>query len=234
MKRNIAILLGAGQSKRFSGSQEIPKQFFKIFNKTILEHTVSKFNECELIDEIYVVINKEVQKRAEEILKNKYGKFIGFIEGGKERFFSSYNAIKFLENNNNSSFNVLLHDIARPNIKIETITSVVNSLKNNLAVVTALQSKDTVYIVDKFTKTNNIPNRSEVLIVQTPQGFDFNILKIAFKEAEKNNDYNFTDDASIVNKYIKDINIAFVVGSSENIKITYKEDLELLKFFMKP
>ncbi|MBR1617186.1 NTP transferase domain-containing protein [bacterium] len=51
--KNYAIILASGSGERFGS----PKQFEKINSKTILEYTVNKFENCDLIDEIIVVVN---------------------------------------------------------------------------------------------------------------------------------------------------------------------------------
>ncbi len=51
--KNIAIILAAGSGER-SGF-EIPKQLMKLAGKPIVEHTISKFQHAENIDEIIVV-----------------------------------------------------------------------------------------------------------------------------------------------------------------------------------
>ncbi|NLL04828.1 MAG: NTP transferase domain-containing protein [Clostridiaceae bacterium] len=56
MGKIYAIILGGGEGKRLQSS--IPKQFIEIQGKTVIEHTIEKFNKNRYIDSIIVVMNK--------------------------------------------------------------------------------------------------------------------------------------------------------------------------------
>ena len=54
---NVAIILAAGSGSRFGGDE--PKQFAKIGDRTVLEHSVAAFAAVDGIDEICVVTQPE-------------------------------------------------------------------------------------------------------------------------------------------------------------------------------
>ena len=54
MKKNIGVILAGGSGKRMG--ENIPKQFLVIAGKTVLEHTLTVFENHPLVDEIALVI----------------------------------------------------------------------------------------------------------------------------------------------------------------------------------
>jgi 2-C-methyl-D-erythritol 4-phosphate cytidylyltransferase len=71
---NIAVILAGGVGSRMNGGS-LPKQFFKVAGKTVLEHTVDVFEKNQYIDEIAIVVNELYVAEVEDIiLKNNWGK----------------------------------------------------------------------------------------------------------------------------------------------------------------
>ena len=77
---NIAVILAGGSGSSLGGSQ--PKQFLKVAGKTILEHTIDVFEDCDLIDEICVVSKEEYVMDVEQLLvDNQYRKVRKILRG---------------------------------------------------------------------------------------------------------------------------------------------------------
>ena len=76
--------------------------------------------------------------------------------------------------------------------------------------------------------TSTVP-RERVVLAQTPQGFRYELLKRAFDEAQSDG-FIGTDEASLVERNGQEV--AVVMGSPRNIKITTPADLELAEFFL--
>lgn len=231
MRRNIVAILAGGSGSRFES--EMPKQFFKIAGKTIIERTINIFQQSKIIDEIIIVINKQYFNLIKEIIaKTQFDKVKKIIPGGKTRSDSSLNAInevaKYSDTNN---INLLIHDAARPFVTEEIINKVVNTLEKHLAVNVAVPVTDTV-IEGENKYITNIPNRSKMFNSQTPQSFHFEVIKSAYDKAIKDQDFIATDDCGVVNKYLPDVKIYLVKGDESNIKITHKSDIILAKYFM--
>lgn len=213
---NYAIILASGSGNRFGG--ETPKQFLKIQEKTILEHTVEAFESNKKIDRIIVVTNPEFITQTQNLLE-KYSKIYKIITGGATRKDSSFNGVNSIED---SEANVLIHDCARPFIKGSIITNCIEALETNIAVAVAIPSTDTVIEVQN-EKIKSIPKRENMMCIQTPQCFKLSLIKKAHDLAKNNT--NFTDDCGLViNQNLADIKI--LEGDVENIKITYRSDIE--------
>lgn len=67
-------------------------------------------------------------------------------------------------------------------------------------------------------------NRDRYRLVQTPQTFDIQLLKQAYKQPYCD---SFTDDASVVDKLGH--HITLIEGNRENIKITTPFDLRIAR-----
>ena len=217
--KNYAIILASGTGSRFGS--DIPKQFIEIAGKTVLEHSVEIFENSDVIDEIILVITPDYRNLAENILlKRGYTKLKKLLNGGETRKDSSYIGISSIEE---SEANVLIHDCARPCLKPDIINSCIEALKQNNAINVAIPSTDTIVEV-KDNIIINVPSRSSLMRVQTPQGFKLSVIKKAHELSK--GDSGFTDDCGLVIKHNLS-KVTIVEGDTENIKLTYPED-----FFM--
>ncbi len=224
---NIAIILSGGSGNRVG--TDIPKQFLKIGNKTIIEYSIEAFENHQDIDEIIIVSNPDYIRKTEHINQNKYKKVLKIIEGGKTRQESSDIGVSSIET---KVKNVLIHDAARPFVSIELIDRLLKGLINNKAAVPAVQSSDTLIEKSDSNFVKSIPDRNVIQRVQTPQAFNYNIIKEAHKLAKVEGFYNATDDCSLVLRY-KLADVLVVDGSINNIKITYPSDIIYSKELIK-
>ena len=221
---NIAVVLAGGVGSRLGMS--LPKQFFKVAGKMVIEHAVDAFEKNELIDEIVVVINSHYTFMVEDmIIKNNWQKVKRILSGGEERYQSSLAAINAYQNFKN--YNLIFHDAARPLISQRIINDVVHSLKKYNAVDVAINSADTIIEVEDNIITA-IPERAKMRRGQTPQGFKQSIIAKAYDLALQDGNFKATDDCGIVKKYLPEENIFVVNGEEVNMKLTYLEDTYIL------
>lgn len=221
--KNIAIILASGTGERFG--EKIPKQFYKFEGKTILEHSIDAFENNKNIDEIILVTNPKFRDLAEEILKNNdYKKVTKLLNGGKTRVESSYVGTSEAPEESN----VLIHDAVRAFVTQKIIDDNIEALKKYEAVGTAIDTVDTIIQVDENNVITAIPPRKFLKRVQTPQSFKANLIKKAHEMALKDEDANFTDDCGLILRYnLAPIHI--VDGDELNVKITHKNDLNVIK-----
>lgn len=226
IKRNVVIILAGGVGKR--AGFDIPKQFCTISGKTVLEYSVEAFERNPNIDEIAIVSNHDYLKDVHAIVtKNKWKKTKNILCGGKERYESSLNAISAY----NEKINIIFHDAARPLVSQRIINDVASALNSHEAVAVALPSSDTVFLTDDNI-ISSIPERKHMMLAQTPQAFDIDIIRNAYKLALADQTFIATDDCGVVKRYTPDIPIFIVKGDRTNIKLTYKEDVAVIDLFM--
>lgn len=120
---------------------------------------------------------------------------------------------------------VLVHDAARPLTPVEQMQRVVSALRDGLrAVIPVLPVVDTIKAVDANGVVLGTPERSGLRAVQTPQGFDTDLLRRAYQRAGS---AVVTDDASLVEFLGTPVHT--VAGDTLAFKITTPLDLKLAK-----
>ncbi len=225
--KNIAVLLAGGVGSRLGLS--IPKQFYNVGGRMIIEHSVDVFEKNSNIDEIYIVCNKQYIYLMEEArANNTWTKVTKVLNGGSERYESSINALKECE----GEANVFFHDAVRPLVSHRIIDDVVEALKTNNAVTVAVPVTDTI-VKATGDFVEEIPVRSTLFASQTPQAFKISTIKKAYELALEDKELNVTDDCGIVRTYLPGEPIYIVKGDDTNIKVTFKKDIELLENFLK-
>ena len=215
--KKYAIILAAGEGKR--SGLDFPKQFFKINNKPIICYTVEKFLQIKNI-EIILVINKN----------NNWGKIINeyknypnlsIAKGGKRRFDSVKNGLKYIKNDGI----IAIHDGARPLVSKNLIKNLFKSALRNNNAIPYIHLKDTIRNVDQ--NKNKSLNRKNFVLIQTPQVFHSSDIKKAYNQKF---DKKFTDDSNVFEHLNKKINL--VKGEEKNFKITTENDLKLAKYYI--
>ena len=227
--QNIAVILAGGSGKRAGG--DVPKQFFKIAGKTILEYSLEKFEDNSRIDEIVVVGNPAHLEEIRQILHTRnLSKVKHLLPGGQERYHSVLVALEIYKN---TACNLLIHDAVRPMVSQRIIDEVIQCLQSCKAVNVAIPATDTIIEVDPAGGfITDIPSRSRLYQVQTPQGFHVSTLSYAYSQALNDPEFTTTDDCSVIRKYVPDEKIKIVKGDTTNIKLTYPEDLFLLEYLL--
>ena len=211
------IILAAGEGKRLKS--RIPKPFFSINQKTLLEHTLESFKNFTEIKKTIVVYNKKHKNYLNKISLDHAFKIIG----GKTRQESTYLALKKLKKMGCSK--VIIHDAARPNPSNKIIKKIIYLLKKNHAVVPVLKVTDATKRVNKNEIFKNI-KRNTLRLSQTPQGFTY---KKIYEKHLKNRKNSFDDDVSLFTN--DNEKVITIIGSKKNLKITDKEDLDIYKSF---
>ncbi|XFA98435.1 2-C-methyl-D-erythritol 4-phosphate cytidylyltransferase [Candidatus Izemoplasma sp. B36] len=211
-----ALIVAAGSAQRTGLGYN--KIFYKIKDKTLLEHTIENFIKDSDFKEIVIVLSKDDLSKVKSIFKNDK---IKYVIGGSTRQKSVFNGLNLI----NTKY-VFIHDGARPNIKQTEIAKLKQVARNADAVVLYTKAKDSVV---KYEEDNikEYVDRNEIGLIQTPQVFKSDLIKKAHSLAINNNN-TYTDDASL---FIKELNkkVALVEGQELNIKATTKYDLTLLE-----
>lgn len=227
-RKNTAIVLAAGQGKRMNS--KVQKQFLELGGKPLLYYSLKCFQDSGMIRDIILVTGAESVPFCKEEIVEKYGltKVTKVIPGGKERYDSVYEGLLACEN---SDF-VLIHDGARPFITEEIIRRGIQGVEKTGACVIGMPSKDTVKIADTQGYVAETPDRSTVWTIQTPQIFEYRLIREAHEKIRCRDMSAITDDAMVVEQETG-VKVALVEGSYKNIKITTPEDLDIAEIFLK-
>ena len=218
---NFAIIVAAGKSKRMRKNAN--KVFLPILNKPMMYYTIKNFQDCNLINEIVIVTQKNDIKKVNEIKQYySFTKIAKIVEGGKERQDSVYNGLISIKNAKNEDV-VVVHNGSNPLVNENEITNCINAAKKHGAAAVGFQLKDTIKKIKSDFVESTI-DRKDIYQIQTPQAIKYGLFIEAFRNA-KNKKIAVTDDASLVEALGKKVKI--MPCSYENIKITTEDDLKI-------
>ena len=221
--KKVAIILAGGSGNRIGGE---PKQLLTVNGKRIIEYTIEAFERCSLIDEICIVAKEDTIEQLSKIVEvNHYAKVRHIVKGGKERSDSSMVALSIYTDADDK---LLIHDAARPLVSQQIIENCIQALNNYDAVGTAVPSTDTIWQTENGI-VSAIPQRATLYNAQTPQCFRRHTIAEAYRLAMLDPQFKATDDCGVVNRYLPLTKIKIVGGESRNIKITYRQDLQLMQ-----
>ena len=211
------------------------KQFTELDGVPVLVRTLDKFASSPDVSAIYIALRaseiEPFRARLQRDFPEIHRKNPVLVEGGEHRQASVANALAQIAAGPDDV--VLVHDAVRPFVTDEIIHSVVEAAKHYGAAIAGIPAVDTVKQVERTAEgaviKATIP-RQQVVMAQTPQGFRYDVLKKAFDEASADG-FIGTDEASLVEHSGHEV--AVVMGSPRNIKITNPADFELAEFYLK-
>ena len=223
--RRIAVLLAGGIGTRMGAAG--PKQLIDIDGVTIFERSLRAFHAHPEIDEVIVLMAPGYLDAARDLVaEGSYSKVTQIVEGGNTRTESTLNALHALAPSSHADAHVLFHDAVRPFVTGRIITDCLNALMTHAAVTVAIPSTDTIIETSGGRMTKTLV-RSPLRRLQTPQGFHQQTLEQAYELALQDPNFEATDDASVVLRYLPNVEIAVVEGDETNIKITTPFDLAI-------
>ncbi len=225
--KTAALIAAAGKGQRMRGKMK--KQFITLEGMPLLLYSLKVFEEFEGIEHMYLVLDEGDFEYCRGEIIQKYGitKVSQLIPGGKRRQDSVWNGLKAMEGHCDM---VIIHDGARPFISHDILKRLMTVMKDVQAVVTAIPARDTIKRVDGRGDVVDTLQRNTLFHIQTPQGFQYGIIKEAYKKALEEGILG-TDDAYFVERM--GIRVKIIEGSSFNIKITTPEDIDLAHFILR-
>ena len=216
-----AVIVAAGSASRMGGVDKILEPLKGI---PVILRTVRAFAECDAIREIVVVTSPERILQVMELCA-PYEKVIAVVAGGDTRQASVRAGMNALRNRSGL---VAIQDGARPLITWQVIDRVVRAANTYGAAAPVIPVKDTIKRVSGGIVAET-PDRSTLRAVQTPQVFEFDLLRAALKKAEKDG-VQVTDDCSAVERM--GMSVKTVEGDERNIKITTPLDLKVAELLL--
>ncbi|WP_156686310.1 2-C-methyl-D-erythritol 4-phosphate cytidylyltransferase [Mycobacterium sp. Marseille-P9652] len=218
----IAVVPAAGSGERLAAG--IPKAFCELDGRTLLERAVTGLVDSGVVDHIAVAVPADRLDQAQRIVGDR----ATVVAGGPERTQTVSLALAGVAQAHAPDF-VLVHDAARPLTPPGLIARVVEALRaGHPAVVPALPPVDTIKAVDANGVVLGTPQRAGLRAVQTPQGFDTDLLLRAYRAysgADHASAAGFTDDASLVEHIGCQVQV--IDGDPLAFKITTQLDLLL-------
>lgn len=229
---NIAVIIAGGVGARTGN--KIPKQFITVYDKPIIVYTLEKFQKHKMIDAIEVVCIAGW----EEVLKAyalQYGisKLKYIVNGGNSSQESIKKGLDNLKNHCEANDIIVVHDGIRPMVDENIISSCIDVCRQKGNGVTAYPVYEQIFETADEESTEKYIQRDKLRIVQTPQAYHY---KEIFDVYTKGFELNIgIHNSSYANTLMADIGkkLYFSMGSTKNIKITTKDDVEIFKAMLR-
>jgi 2-C-methyl-D-erythritol 4-phosphate cytidylyltransferase len=157
-------------------------------------------------------------------------KTVVVAQGGQERCLSVINALNALNNIAAADDWVLVHDAARPCVRLHDIDKLIHELKDHpVGGILAVPAHDTLKRGGKAAEIIETVDRRDLWQAQTPQMFRLQALRKALQQAIEDG-FLVTDEASAMEHL--GLKPKLVEGHADNIKVTRPEDLPLAEFYL--
>ena len=178
----IAVIIAGGSGTRMG--HDIPKQFIKVKDKSVIIYTLEVFQDHPAIDAIEVVCidgwHDELKKEARE---NGIDKLKWVVSGGNTGQESIRNGIYNLEGICGEDDTIIIHDGVRPMVETEVLTNVLKVCKEKGNAVAALPYNEQIFVIDDEFSTSKYIPRETLRRVMTPQAYRYKKLLDSYKRA---------------------------------------------------
>ena len=216
-----AVIVAAGNASRMGG---IDKIMADLGGEAVIRRTIRAFQDCDAVSEIVVVTREDLILPIQQLCGD-FSKLRAVVVGGKDRPESVSNGLNALSDKVKLA---AIQDGARPLVTWQVIDRVIRAAHTYGAAAPAIPVKDTIKVVTGGV-VKETPDRGTLQAVQTPQVFDFDLLRGALKKAREDG-AQITDDCSAVERM--GMSVKIVEGDERNIKITTPMDLKIAEMLL--
>lgn len=234
-----AVLLGGGTGSRFSSGKSanlagsgLPKQFQLLGTAPVFIHSLRAMLSMSCFRQIVIAMPAGYIARAEEYLDiylaPQRETIIRIVPGGERRQDSSCLALEAVEELSPLPTRVLIHDACRPFLSRPLLERVYRCLLDRSygAWVPVVPVIETLKRIENHQVISTV-ERSHVQRVQTPQVFEYTVIRSLAEKVKATPELSFTDDASLCEYF--GIPVGVFEGDVRNIKLTYDFELETLR-----
>ena len=221
LRRCGAVIVAAGSASRMGG---IDKVMATLKGEPMIVHTVRAFQTCDAIAEIVIVTRPDLILPITRLISG-FDKVTTVVAGGASRQESVSLGMNALSDKCELA---AIQDGARPLVTWQLIDRVVRAAHAYHAAIPVIPVKDTIKVCNSALVVST-PDRSTLRAVQTPQVFDFDLLRGALKKAAEDG-AEVTDDCSAVERL--GMSVKTVEGDERNLKVTTPFDLKIAEMLM--
>lgn len=216
-----AVIVAAGSASRMGG---IDKVMAELGGEPMVVKTVRTFQNCDAVREIVVVTRPDLIVPIMSLCA-AFDKVTAVVAGGDSRQSSVSLGLNALSKKVKLA---AIHDGARPLVSWQVIDRTIRAANTYGAAAPAIPVKDTIKTVQGGVVMNT-PDRKQLYAVQTPQVFDFDLLRGALKKAAEDG-VEVTDDCSAVERL--GLRVKIVQGDERNLKVTTPIDLSIARMLL--
>ena len=222
-----AIVPAAGAGRRMGAVT--PKQYLVLGGKTVIEHTLDTLLSCQRLAGVILVLSPDDERWAG--IQQRYTRqALETVTGGAERCHSVLNGLDQLVARGNDNDWALVHDAARPCVRLEDIERLMSTLESSTeGGLLGVPVADTMKRVDEDVCISGTVDREGLWHAYTPQMFRAGVLRAALQQAISDGQ-QVTDEANAME--LAGYRPRMVQGARDNIKITVPSDLALAAFYL--
>lgn len=212
---NVAVILSGGKGTRFGADR--PKQYMDLCGKPVIEYVVDSALKAKNIDQIILVIDDDFKMYVKEIDNPR----IHSVPNGKERLNSVKNGLDYINENYKDCKNVIILQAVSPFVTPELIDEYIDLLNTHDVVTTAEKCPGELFNIEKYEKLD----RNKFYFCQSPEAFNF---KELYNSIDTESNYS-----ELIYHYEGQPNICYYTDFHENVKLTFKNDLDYAEFLMR-
>ena len=220
------IICAAGDGNRLNSASTTPKQYLVVNGKTIIEYSIDKFLELDIIENIVIAINPSHTEYTHDIImKDAYKDKVSIIHGSDTRLKSVMKGLEYLSTSGTT--HVFIHDAARPNFSSSLPNNLIKAAKGHDGSIPIIEASNTIkQLENEKLKTLD---RSTIIESQTPQFFEFMAIYNSYKNLPKLSASvnHVTDDAQVAE--LAGLRVNTFKDNKKNYKITIYDDLDRFK-----
>ena len=220
------IICAAGDGNRLNNASPTPKQYLVVNGKTIIEYSIDKFLELDIIENIVIAINPSHTEYTNNIIKkDAYKDKVFIIHGSDTRLKSVMKGLEYLSTSGIT--HVFIHDAARPNFSPTLPNDLIKAARGHDGSIPIIEASNTIkQLNNEKLKTLD---RSSIIESQTPQFFEFMAIYNSYRNLAKLNTgiNHVTDDAQVAE--LAGLKVNTFKDSKKNYKLTVYDDLDRFK-----
>lgn len=231
--KNIAIILAGGVGSRVGAC--IPKQFIEVLTKPIIVYTMQIYQQHPDIDAIEVVCHASYMDYLHELVEKNGLTKVQWVTNGGETFQDScMNGIHFLADKISKEDNILIHYAAAPFTTAEEVTDAIRVCKekgNAVCGIPCFQlmgTRDKLEVSDTIEASKKWVDRDQYIQITCPYCFNYGFVLDLYKEAEEKNLLDKVEPHTTTLMQYMGHQLYLSKGYQSNLKITTKEDIDLL------
>lgn len=224
--RNIALLMMGGSGIRVGAS--VPKQFIEINNKPIFAYILESLDKLDCITDIIIVVHADWINYVEKYChKSNIKKISGIVAGGATRSESVLNGLKKSKEFASDNDIVMMIDTTHPYVDEKGINELINAVREYGGATLGQRQYDTCYRIDENDMLTEVIPRQEVVSGASPEGFLFKTIYDIYTNSTKEELDKMTSAGAIALAH--NVKMKICTLNTVNLKITYPQDLEILK-----
>jgi 2-C-methyl-D-erythritol 4-phosphate cytidylyltransferase len=219
MAKFHVIIPAAGSGSRMRS--ETPKQYLPLLSRPLITWCLDVFYANPKINQVHLALHPQDEVWSNQVSNNQ--KLNVLRTGGETRAQTVLNTLQKINADENDW--ILVHDAARPGLTHALLNKLLTTLQDDaVGGLLAVPLADTLKRADMNQRVQKTESREALWQAQTPQMFQYGLLKRALIKANANSQQP-TYEAQAIEFLGFSPNL--VVGELRNLKITYPQDLLL-------